>query len=193
MDIGSCWKNNGEPCNGDVTSDVTRYSEMIINPEIEPLCKPDQLQQCPPYHIFSNGTLVHRTDTANFPYDAYHVYNAPGNAMHLEEPVKTSDPYSNPQPQEILQILPHPVWGEYGYPTKKGEARLGWWSKNLGAWCWKALSITLFLSGNFSCSLCFVWKPSMFLYNFFFWSTCFYTTSNYELVHQLTEILSICC
>ncbi|XP_027342962.1 uncharacterized protein LOC113855520 [Abrus precatorius] len=125
MDIGSCWKNNGKPCNGDVTSDVTRYSEMIINPEIEPWCKPDQLQHCPPHHIFANGTQVYRTDAANFPYDAYHVYRAPGNAMFLEKPVKTSDPYSNPQPQEILQILPHPVWGEYGYPTKKGEGWVG--------------------------------------------------------------------
>lgn len=35
------------------------------------------------------------------------------------------DPYSNPQPQEILQILPHPVWGEYGYPTEKGQGWIG--------------------------------------------------------------------
>ncbi|RYQ96293.1 hypothetical protein HN51_044353 [Arachis hypogaea] len=125
MDIGSCWKNNGEPCNGDVTSDVTRYSEMIINPEIEAWCKPSQLEQCPPYHTFANGTRVHRTNATHFPYDAYHIYRAPGNAKHLEEPVKTSDPYSNPQPQEILQILPHPVWGDYGYPTKKGEGWVG--------------------------------------------------------------------
>ncbi|MED6173623.1 hypothetical protein PIB30_061370 [Stylosanthes scabra] len=125
IDIGSCWKNNGEPCDGDVTSDVTRYSEMIINPEIEAWCKPDQLKQCPPYHTFANGTRVHRTNTTHFPYDAYHIYRAPGNAKYLEEPVKTSDPYSNPQPQEILQILPHPVWGEYGYPTKKGEGWVG--------------------------------------------------------------------
>lgn len=29
LDIGSCWKNNGAPCDGDVLTDVTRYSEMI--------------------------------------------------------------------------------------------------------------------------------------------------------------------
>ncbi|CAJ2659491.1 unnamed protein product [Trifolium pratense] len=125
MDMGSCWKNNGKPCNGDVTSDVTRYSEMIINPEVEPLCKPNHLEQCPPYHTFSNGTRVHRTDVSKFPYDAYLLYRAPGNAMYLEKPVISSDPYSNPQPQEILQILPHAVWGEYGYPTKKGEGWIG--------------------------------------------------------------------
>jgi hypothetical protein len=98
---------------------------MDINPEAEPSCKPNHLEQCPPYHTFSNGTRVHRTDAAKFPYDAYLLYRAPGNAMYLEKPVIPSDPYSNPQPQEILQILPHPVWGEYGYPTKKGEGWIG--------------------------------------------------------------------
>ncbi|XP_028763750.1 uncharacterized protein LOC114722008 [Neltuma alba] len=125
MDMGSCWKNDGRPCDGDVTSDVTRYSEMIINPETEAWCKPTRLDQCPPYHTFANGTRVHRNDTVRFPYDAYHVYCAPGNAKYLEQPANTCDPYSNPQPQEILQILPHPVWGEYGYPTKKGEGWVG--------------------------------------------------------------------
>ncbi|XP_042474837.1 uncharacterized protein LOC122056938 [Macadamia integrifolia] len=28
IDIGSCWKNSGAPCDGDVLTDVTRYSEM---------------------------------------------------------------------------------------------------------------------------------------------------------------------
>ncbi|XP_073284075.1 uncharacterized protein [Primulina huaijiensis] len=125
MDIGSCWKNNGDPCDGDVTSDVTRYSEMIINPETEPWCKPTDLRLCPPYHTFPNGTRVHRTNQTHFPYDAYHVYCSPGNGEELEEPFNLCDAYSNPQPQEILQLLPHPVWGEYGYPTKKGEGWVG--------------------------------------------------------------------
>lgn len=125
MDIGSCWKNNGQPCNGDVTTDVTRYSEMIINPETEPWCSPDNLKLCPPYHTLSNGTKIHRTDKEKFPYAAYHVYCSPGNAKHLEEPYNLCDAYSNPQPQEILQILPHPVWGEYGYPIHKGQGWIG--------------------------------------------------------------------
>ena len=108
MDMGSCWKNDGSPCDGDVTSDVTRYSEMIINPETPAWCTPTRLDHCPPYHTFSNGTRVHRNDTMRFPYDAYHIYCAPGNAKYLEQPANTCDPYSNPQPQEILQILPQP-------------------------------------------------------------------------------------
>lgn len=41
------------------------------------------------------------------------------------KPVSTCDPYSNPQAQEIVQLLPHPIWAEYGYPTKKGHGWVG--------------------------------------------------------------------
>ncbi|KAL5732152.1 hypothetical protein ACHQM5_004804 [Ranunculus cassubicifolius] len=125
MDMGSCWKNNGKPCDGDVTTDVTRYSEMIINPTIEAWCKPNSLKYCPPYHTFLNGTRIHRNETTKYPYGAYHLHCSPGNGAHLKRPYNLCDQYSNPQPQEILQILPHPVWGEYGYPTEKGQGWIG--------------------------------------------------------------------
>ncbi|KAK3035063.1 hypothetical protein RJ639_034853 [Escallonia herrerae] len=125
MDMGSCWKNNGQQCDGNVTSDVTRYSEMILNPDTPAWCRPDRVNLCPPYHTFSNGTRVHRSDAAHYPYNAYHLYCSPGNGEHLETPYSLCDPYSNPQPQEIMQILPHPVWGEYGYPTRRGEGWVG--------------------------------------------------------------------
>ncbi|XP_068663209.1 uncharacterized protein [Aristolochia californica] len=125
IDIGSCWKNDGSPCDGDALTDVTRYCEMIINPETPAWCSPTNLNACPPYHITPQDKKIHRNDTANFPYSAYHYYCSPGNAKHLEQPVSTCDPYSNPQAQEIVQILPHPIWAEYGYPTKKGEGWVG--------------------------------------------------------------------
>ncbi|PKU87613.1 uncharacterized protein LOC110107069 [Dendrobium catenatum] len=125
LDMGSCWKNNGEPCDGNVETDVTRYSEMILNPDTDAWCHKDSLNNCPPYHTFPNSSRIHRNDSTNFPYEAYHMYCAPGNAQYLELPHNLCDAYSNPQPQEILQILPHPVWGPYGYPTKKGEGWIG--------------------------------------------------------------------
>ncbi|XP_021900022.1 uncharacterized protein LOC110816221 isoform X2 [Carica papaya] len=125
LDMGSCWKNNGAPCDGDVLTDVTRYSEMIINPDVTSWCSPEELQNCPPYHITPDNKKILRNDTKNFPYGAYHYYCAPGNAKYLEQPVSTCDPYSNPQGQEIVQLLPHPVWAEYGYPTKKGDGWVG--------------------------------------------------------------------
>ncbi|XVE86451.1 hypothetical protein DITRI_Ditri18aG0035200 [Diplodiscus trichospermus] len=136
LDIGSCWKNNGEPCDGDVLTDVTRYSEMIINPATTSWCRPDNLGSCPPYHISYTGEIIYRNETARFPYSAYHLYCSPGNAKYLEEPYDICDPYSNPQSQELVQILPHPEWAVNGYPGKKG---VGWtgdkrtWELDVGA------------------------------------------------------------
>lgn len=125
IDIGSCWKNDGTPCNGDVLTDITRYSEMIINPATEAWCNPKNLINCPPYHITPNNIKIYRNDTANFPYGAYHYYCAPGNAKYLEAPYSTCDPYSNPQAQELVQLLPHPIWADYGYPNKQGDGWVG--------------------------------------------------------------------
>ncbi|XP_024537461.1 uncharacterized protein LOC9649132 [Selaginella moellendorffii] len=136
LDIGGCWKNNGQPCDGDVKTDVTRYSEMIINPETTNWCTPSRLDLCPPYHVTSTGTIVYRNDTVNFPYSAYHLYCSPTNAEFPEHPFSVCDPYSNPQPQELVQILPHPEWAVNGYPSRKGEGWIGdarTWTLDAGA------------------------------------------------------------
>ncbi|KAI5063284.1 hypothetical protein GOP47_0021831 [Adiantum capillus-veneris] len=126
MDIGGCWKNDGSECNGDTSSDVTRYSEMIINPNTDNWCKPNALSMCPPYHVDAKTKeRIHRTDTARFPYAAYHYYCVPPNARYAEQPHSVCDPYSNPQPQELMQLLPHPEWAVHGYPSTKGEGWIG--------------------------------------------------------------------
>ncbi|XP_051123525.1 uncharacterized protein LOC127246296 [Andrographis paniculata] len=125
IDIGGCWKNNGDACDGDVLTDVTRYSEMIINPATTSWCRPDNIVSCPPYHTSSSGEIIHRNDTSRFPFSAYHLYCAPGNAQHLEKPYDICDPYSNPQAQELVQILPHPEWAVHGYPERKGDGWIG--------------------------------------------------------------------
>ncbi|XP_057793693.1 uncharacterized protein LOC131010262 [Salvia miltiorrhiza] len=136
LDIGGCWKNNGDPCDGDVLTDVTRYSEMIINPATTSWCRPDNLVSCPPYHTSPTGEMIHRNDTSRFPYSAYHLYCAPGNAQYLEKPYDICDPYSNPQAQELVQILPHPEWAVHGYPKRKGDGWIGdrrTWELDTGA------------------------------------------------------------
>ncbi|KAM1734701.1 hypothetical protein ACFX11_020139 [Malus domestica] len=135
-DIGSCWKNNGKPCDGNVLTDVTRYSEMIINPETTSWCRPDNLVSCPPYHVTVSGDIIYRNETSRFPYSAYHLYCVPGNAEYLEKPYDICDPYSNPQAQELVQILPHPEWAVHGYPGKKGNGWVGdprTWELDVGA------------------------------------------------------------
>ncbi|KDP24401.1 hypothetical protein JCGZ_26607 [Jatropha curcas] len=136
VDIGSCWKNNGDPCDGDVPTDVTRYSEMIINPATASWCNPNNLRSCPPYHVSPTGEIIYRNETSRFPYSAYHLYCGPGNAKYLEEPYDICDPYSNPQAQELVQILPHPEWAVHGYPEKKGDGWIGdsrTWELDVGA------------------------------------------------------------
>ena len=160
LDIGSCWKNSGAPCNGDVITDVTRYSEMIINPATTSWCRPNNLVSCPPYHISPTGEKVYRNDTSRFPYSAYHLYCAPGNAEHLEEPYDICDPYSNPQAQELVQILPHPEWAVHGYPAKQGEGWIGdprTWELDVGS-----LSSRLyFYQVNFIFFISFFWSISI--------------------------------
>ncbi|CAK9200493.1 unnamed protein product [Sphagnum troendelagicum] len=137
IDIGGCWKNNGLPCDGDVTTDVTRYSEMIINPQTASWCSPKSLSLCPPYHVSAaDGTKIYRENTSDFPYSAYHIYCSPPNAAYAETPNLMCDPYSNPQAQEIVQLLPHPEWAVHGYPAKKGDGWVGdsrTWTLDVGA------------------------------------------------------------
>ncbi|XP_010542860.1 PREDICTED: uncharacterized protein LOC104815929 [Tarenaya hassleriana] len=136
IDIGSCWKNNGDPCDGDVLTDVTRYSEMIVNPETTSWCRPDNLASCPPYHTSPSGEIILRNETSRFPYSAYHLYCSPGNGKHMEKPYDICDPYSNPQAQELVQILPHPEWAVHGYPEKQGDGWIGdprTWELDVGA------------------------------------------------------------
>ncbi|KAK7823803.1 hypothetical protein CFP56_035047 [Quercus suber] len=140
LDIGSYWKNNGDPCDGDVLTNVTRYSKMIINPATTSWCRADNLVSCPPYHVSHTGEKIYKNETSRFPYFAYHLYCSPRNANYLEERYDICDPYSNPQAQELVQILPHPERAMHGYPEKQGDgwdpgtepARRLWSSINVG-------------------------------------------------------------
>lgn len=109
---------------------------MIINPATTSWCRPDNLVSCPPYHTSPSGEIIHRNETSRFPYSAYHLYCSPGNAEHLERPYDICDPYSNPQAQELIQILPHPEWSVHGYPEKQGDGWIGdsrTWELDVGA------------------------------------------------------------
>ena len=115
---------------------MTRYSEMIINPATTSRCHADNLVSCPPYHVSRTGEKIYRNETSQFPYSAYHLYCSPGNANYLEEPYDICDPYSNPQAQELVQILPHPEWAVHGYPEKQGDGWVGdsrTWVLDVGA------------------------------------------------------------
>lgn len=65
-----------------------------------------------------------------------HLYCSPPNALNAEKPFSVCDPFSNPQPQELMQLLPHPEWAVHGYPEKKGDGWVGdprTWILDVGA------------------------------------------------------------
>ena len=109
---GGCWKINGEPCDGDLDSDITRYICFIAESGSQGCSKTAPHGGCPPFHILSGSAeKVFPNDTARFPYECYSGHCAPG----------ACDPYSNPGPQELMMLLPCSEWAEHGYPTSAGE------------------------------------------------------------------------
>nr|POE99880.1 hypothetical protein CFP56_35525 [Quercus suber] len=68
---------------------------------------------------------IYRNETSQFLYSTHHLYCSPRNASYLEKPYDICDPYSNPQAQELVQILPPPEWVVQGYPEKQGDGWVG--------------------------------------------------------------------
>eukprot|EP00527_Entomoneis_sp_CCMP2396_P000317 CAMPEP_0198139540 /NCGR_PEP_ID=MMETSP1443-20131203/2824_1 /TAXON_ID=186043 /ORGANISM="Entomoneis sp., Strain CCMP2396" /LENGTH=297 /DNA_ID=CAMNT_0043801693 /DNA_START=15 /DNA_END=908 /DNA_ORIENTATION=- len=145
-EMGGCWKLDGSPCDGEITTswpkqDVTRYICFIIAPLESEHCgpSPENQKNCPPYHIFSPqsssdpknaGVKVYRNDTRRFPYMCYHLHCYAPNDVNA--PVgETCDPYSNPNPQELMQLKPCKEWGIHGFPTKPGD---GWTNATQQTW-----------------------------------------------------------
>ena len=130
LNMGACWKDSGEECNFDITTDVTRYVLFQL-PDIskgDPLNNPgrcgpgsNQLMHCPFSHTYRNGTTVHLGDPG-FPYRAYHsVSSRTPLQTNTARAVTTSPPppfrckhdcWSNPQEQDWVRAEPSPEWAE---------------------------------------------------------------------------------
>lgn len=144
-ELSGCWKLDGSPCDGDILTDVTRYICFVMAPTVEPRCTADAQAACPPYHVLAaSGERVYRNDTERFPYSCYYMHcyapndpDAHGNAC---------DPYSNPNPQELMQILPCAEWAVHGFPGAPGEG----WVNDTRAWTLDvgALGAQVFLGGS---------------------------------------------
>ncbi len=125
---------NGEDCDGDVKTDITRYGEMVINPNAGPCGSATHNDNCPPYHITIQGEVIYKNDS-RYPFDAYHQWCAPNDAPP-DVVGSRCDAYSNPQQQELNMVRPHPEWAPHGFPSKVGEAWIGdsrLWRLNVGA------------------------------------------------------------
>jgi hypothetical protein len=148
--MGSCWKDAGVECDGDITTDVTRYLLFQVpTPGAAPSAQrcgpgPEQLALCPPAHRYRNGTLVLLSDAARFPFGAYHSVSprrrdAAGGPFRCKK-----DCWSNPCDQDWVRIEPAPEWAEYGFPGSVAEALSpNKWTMDVGA-------VTSALSSSFS-------------------------------------------
>ena len=75
----------------------------------------------------------------------YMYYCAPPGSPHPSG-VTTCDAYSNPNPQELQQLLPCAEWGVHGFPSTPGEGWLGddrLWNLDVGA-----LAARVYFSGS---------------------------------------------
>ena len=150
-EISGCWKLDGSACDGALSVDwpkldVTRYICFILAPSTKPMCSAATQHQCPPWHILSaTGEKVYRNDTERFPYSCYmmHCY-APHDPTAPDG--ETCDPWSNPNPQELMQLLPCSEWALHGFPSTPGEGWIGdarLWRLDAGL-----LGSRLFLQGS---------------------------------------------
>lgn len=136
------------PCDGDITTDVTRYLLFQVptgSADPQKRCGPSPAQQklCPPYHRYRNGTVVMLQDIARFPFAAYHSVSPrepqSGGGFRCKH-----DCWSNPADQDWVRIEPAPEWAEYGFPSSVAEALSpAKWTMDVGA-------VTAQLSSQFS-------------------------------------------
>lgn len=135
-EISGCWKQDGSACDGDPNTDVTRYICFIMAPSVTGACSATNQGACPPLHYFLNGTSVAPSDKEHFPYSCYYMHCPPWGC----------DAYSNPVPQELVQLLPCEEWAAHGWPSTPGQGWVGdsrQWTLDVGT-----LGARLYLSGN---------------------------------------------
>jgi hypothetical protein len=118
-EFGGCWKkSDGSPCDeGDDNQEenLTRYLCYGVT-HGSSICKVSSPRGCPPWHWSrQGGEWISALNTTHFPYHCYHGYCGPG---WSKDGHNGCDPYSNPIPQELVQLQPCQEWGSYGFPTE---------------------------------------------------------------------------
>ncbi|CAB9499095.1 expressed unknown protein [Seminavis robusta] len=130
-EFSGCWKkSDGSPCDpGDdnLEDNLTRYLCYGVSPKTSSPCSAKTTHACPPWHFsYELQEWVSARNNTHYPYECYHQYCGPF--------THGCDPYSNPIPQELVQVKTCKEWGNYGFPTSPlqiGKAKT--WHLNVGA------------------------------------------------------------
>jgi hypothetical protein len=134
-EFSACWKrSDGSPCDPgdtDMEENLTRYLCFSVSTVLSSPCHAGNPQGCPPWHFsFQLQEWISADNSTHYPYDCYHMYCGPYNNHGC-------DPYSNPIPQELVQIKTCQEWGHYGFPTEPlptgKDAVVQTWTLNVGA------------------------------------------------------------
>jgi hypothetical protein len=134
-EFSACWKrSDGSPCDpGDTNleENLTRYLCFSVSTVASSPCQATSPQACPPWHFsFQLQEWISARNRTHYPYECYHLYCGPYNNHGC-------DPYSNPIPQELVQVKTCKEWGHFGFPTKPlptgKDADVQTWTLNVGA------------------------------------------------------------
>ena len=97
LNIESCWdQKTRKPCTPYGDTNAMVHNQVLLDYGGGDDCDASNVDACPRYHIWPNGTKVHKTDRS-FPYSAYKYYCGPCTACDEMLPgEKCCDPFSNP-------------------------------------------------------------------------------------------------
>jgi hypothetical protein len=123
-----CWDQvTRQPCRPYGNTNTMVHQQVLLDYGGGDSCTESTPGGCPRYHIWRNGTKVHRTDPG-FPYGAYKFHCAPCNSGCAEAGAdggRCCDDFSNSNGQSIYKIAPHPEWSPWGFPSNASDGFIG--------------------------------------------------------------------
>ena len=122
----ACWdQKTGKACTPYGDTNTMVHNQVLLDYDPEPCGDVTNSLNCPRYHRYRNGTLVHKSDE-RFPFGAYKQYCGPCTScdeMQPEEPC--CDRFSNSNGQSIYKLNPHEEWAHWGLPASADEGWMG--------------------------------------------------------------------
>jgi hypothetical protein len=125
----ACWDMETRmPCTPFGNTNAMVHQQLLLDYGGGDACTAEDTDGCPPYHIWRNGTKVHKSDREGYPYGAYKFYCAPcqsGCAEAGGAGVPCCDAFSNSNGQSIYKLAPHAEWAHWGFPRNATDGFVG--------------------------------------------------------------------
>ena len=133
LNMEACWNQvTGKMCTPYGNTNEMAHQQVLLDygGSSSGSCSNTSIGGCPKYHINKLNVKVHRSNTQEFPYDAYKQYCCPCTTCaecesDQDDLMPCCDPISNPDGQSIYKIAPHPIWEAYGFPVNATDGFVG--------------------------------------------------------------------